>query len=118
MGHATSTATSMNQKIIVIYAIRAQASLSSIFGPFCMKFWLESSFLTILFLTFLHYEEALTSLRLPGGWRVGGGGGGGKDLGSGWSKSVVLENKAVLNFDFRNGAKKLGPLDHPLQSYG
>ena len=29
-----------------------------------------------------------------------------------------LENKVVINFDFRNGAKKSGHLDHPLQSYG
>ena len=29
-----------------------------------------------------------------------------------------LENKVVINFDFRHGAKKSGHLDHPLQSYG
>ena len=29
-----------------------------------------------------------------------------------------LENKVGMNFDFRNGAKKLGHLDHPLESYG
>ena len=46
------------------------------------------------------------------------GRGGVKNLGNGWSKSIVLENKVVFNFDFRNGAKKLGHLDHPLQSYG
>ena len=28
-----------------------------------------------------------------------------KNLGNGWSKSIVLENKVVLNFDFRHGAK-------------
>ena len=41
-----------------------------------------------------------------------------KNLGNGWSKSIVLENKVVVNFDFRHGAKKSGHLDHPLQSYG
>ena len=41
-----------------------------------------------------------------------------KNLGNGWSKSIVLENKVVLNFDFRHGAKKSGHLDHLLQSYG
>ena len=29
-----------------------------------------------------------------------------KNLGNGWSKSIVLENKVVVNFDFRHGAKK------------
>ena len=29
-----------------------------------------------------------------------------------------LENKVVINFDFRHGAKKSGRLDHTLQSYG
>ena len=32
--------------------------------------------------------------------------------------TVVLENKVVINFDFRHGAKKSGHLDNPLQSYG
>ena len=41
-----------------------------------------------------------------------------KNLGNGWSKSFVVENKEVLHFDFRNEAKKSGHLDHPLQSYG
>ena len=36
----------------------------------------------------------------------------------GWSKSIVLENKVAINFDFRSGAKKSGHLDYPLQSYG
>ena len=27
-----------------------------------------------------------------------------KNPGNGWSKSIVLENKVVPNFDFRNGA--------------
>ena len=35
-----------------------------------------------------------------------------------WSKSIVLENMVVINFDFRSGAKKSGHLDFPLQSYG
>ena len=48
----------------------------------------------------------------------GAGGRGVKNLGNGWSKSIVSENKVVLNFDFRHGAKKTGHLDHPLQSYG
>ena len=38
--------------------------------------------------------------------------------GNGWSKSIVLENKMVIDFDFRHGAKKPGHLDHPLQSFG
>ena len=41
-----------------------------------------------------------------------------KSLGNGWSKSIVLENKVLLNFDFRNEVKKSGHLDHLLQSYG
>ena len=31
---------------------------------------------------------------------------------------LFLENKVVFHFDFRNGAKKSGHLDHMLQSYG
>ena len=34
-----------------------------------------------------------------------------KNLGNGWSKSIVLDNKVVLNFDFRHGAKKSGHLE-------
>ena len=34
------------------------------------------------------------------------------------AKIFFLENKVVLDFDFRHGAKKSGRLDHPLQSYG
>ena len=34
-----------------------------------------------------------------------GGGGGVKNLGNCWSKLFVLENKVVLNFDFRQRAK-------------
>ena len=37
---------------------------------------------------------------------------------NGWSKSIVLENKVAINFDFRSRAKKSGHLDYPLQSYG
>ena len=37
---------------------------------------------------------------------------------NGLSKSIVLENKVVINFDFRSGAKKSGHLDYPFQSYG
>ena len=37
---------------------------------------------------------------------------------NGWSKSLFLENKVVINFDVRSGAKKSGHLDYPLQSYG
>ena len=40
-----------------------------------------------------------------------------KNLGTSWSKSIVLENKVFINFDFRHGAKKSGHLDHTLQSY-
>ena len=39
-------------------------------------------------------------------------------LSNGWSKSIVLENKVAINFDFRSGAKKSGHLDYPFQSYG
>ena len=54
------------------------------------------------------YEEALT--------RGGGGSRGSKTL------VRVVQNlsffrKVFLNFEFRHGAKKLGHLDHPLQSY-
>ena len=41
-----------------------------------------------------------------------------QNLSDGWSKSIVLENKVVLYYDFRKGAKKSGHLDLPLQSYG
>ena len=37
---------------------------------------------------------------------------------NGWSKSIVLENKVVINFDFSRRAKRSGHLDYPLQSYG
>ena len=37
---------------------------------------------------------------------------------NGWSKSLFLEHKVVINFDVRSGAKKSGHLDYPLQSYG
>ena len=29
-----------------------------------------------------------------------------KNIGEGWSKSIVLENKIAIKFDFRHGAKK------------
>ena len=32
--------------------------------------------------------------------------------------NFFLENKVVINFDVRHGAKKSGHLDHTLQSYG
>ena len=35
--------------------------------------------------------------------------GGVKNLSNGWSKSIMF-----LNFDFRDGGKKSGDLDHPL----
>ena len=34
------------------------------------------------------------------------------------SKSFFLENKVVVNFDFRHGAKKSGQSGHPFRSYG
>ena len=37
---------------------------------------------------------------------------GGRQRGNNWSKSFFLENKVVINFDFRHGAKKSGHLDH------
>ena len=37
---------------------------------------------------------------------------------NGWSKSFFLENKVVINFDCRRGAKKSGHLDYPFKSYG
>ena len=37
-----------------------------------------------------------------------------KTLGNGWSKSFFLEDKVVLNFDFKLGAKKTGHFDRPL----
>ena len=42
----------------------------------------------------------------------------GQNLGKSWSKSFVLENKVVLNFDFRHGANKSGQSGHPFRSYG
>ena len=43
---------------------------------------------------------------------------GGLQCGKGWSKSFFLENKVVINFNFRHGAKKSGPSGHPFRSYG
>ena len=51
------------------------------------------------------------------GMGMGGEGGGVKNLGNGWSKSIVLGNKVVINFNFRRGAKKSGHLNYPLQSF-
>ena len=41
----------------------------------------------------------------------------GQNLGNGWSKSIVLENKVVFNFDLGNGAKKSDHWGHSFQSY-
>ena len=35
-----------------------------------------------------------------------------KNLDNGWSKSIFLENKVAVNFNFRNGAKKSGQSGH------
>ena len=43
---------------------------------------------------------------------------GGRQRGNNWSKSFFLENKVVINFDFRHGAKKSGQSGHPFRSYG
>ena len=43
---------------------------------------------------------------------------GGRQRGKGWSKSFFLENKVVINFNFRHGAKKSGQSGHPFRSYG
>ena len=68
-------------------------------------------FSDLLISTFLHSEKAMTSLREQEGRGV-------KNLGKSLSKSVVLENKVLLNFDFRHGAKKSSQSGHPFQSYG
>ena len=39
------------------------------------------------------------------------------NAGKGWSKSF-LENKVVVNFNFRHIAKKSGQSGHPFRSYG
>ena len=64
-----------------------------------------------IFSTFFHYEEALMSVRPPAG------GGVVNNLRSGWSKSIVLENEVVLNFDFRHGAKKSGQSGDSFRSF-
>ena len=38
---------------------------------------------------------------------------GGRQRSNGWSKSFFLENKVVINYDFRHAAKKSGQLGHP-----
>ena len=65
-----------------------------------------------------HLIFYLSSLRRSVDDFLGGWGRGVKNLGNGWSKSIVLENKVAINFDFRSGAKKSGHLDYPLQRYG
>ena len=75
-----------------LYLVYIWTNLHEILAP-CLK----SNFQTTICSTFLYHEEALTSSQTPplgGQWgeRV-------KKLGNGWSKSIVLENKAVLNFD-------------------
>ena len=92
--------------------------------PYLVYFWtklheilapcLESNIMT--FSTFLHSEETLTTFGPPP--PRGAGGRGVKNLGNGWSISIVLENKVVINFDFWHGAKQTSHLDYPLQSYG
>ena len=37
-----------------------------------------------------------------------------KNLGTSWSKSIVLENKVFINFDFRHGAKKIRSIGPPV----
>ena len=52
---------------------------------------------------------------------MGGGGEGwegSKTLVTVCQNSFFLEKVVVINFVFRNGAKKTGHLDHTLQSYG
>ena len=74
-----------------MYAIHAQAHISSIFGPICMNF---GSMPKIKF--YDHLIFYLSSLRrkvdefgtLPLGAGVEGGV---KNLGNGWSKSIVLK---------------------------
>ena len=121
MQEALATSRFKSRKIIYCY-IRNTCT-----GPYLVYFWtklheilapcLKSNFMTTLFSTFLHSEEALTSLRPPPP-QGGGRGRGSKNLGNDWSKSIVLENKMVINFDLRQGAKKSGQLGHPFRSYG
>ena len=55
-------------------------------------------------------EEALTSWQPPNFE-----GGGPEAVGE---NQFFLENKVVVNFDFRHGAKKSGQSGHPFRSYG
>ena len=50
-------------------AIHAQAPISSIFGPICMKYWFHASikFSHHLYFLLFHFEEALTNTRGGGG---------------------------------------------------
>merc|ERR1712016_522631 len=43
---------------------------------------------------------------------------GGRQRGNGWSKSIFLENKVAINFDFFITFLFSGHLDYPFQSYG
>ena len=90
--------------------LRAQAPISSTFGPIFMKF---SDHIFYLF----SLRRSVDELTTPRGG--GGRGVGSKNLNNDWSKSFFfLENKVVIDFDFRSGTKKSGHLDYPLQSYG
>ena len=60
-----------------------------------MKFWLQ----TTVFSTFLHYK---------------GGGRGKKTLVTVGQNISFLENKVLLNFDFRDGAKKIRSFGPPV----
>ena len=40
-----------------------------------------------------------------------------KNFCNGWSKSIILEIRVVLDVDFRHGAKKSGHMDQPLHNY-
>ena len=72
-----------------MYAIHAQAHISSIFGPIRMNFGSmpKIKFYDHLIFYLLHYDEALTSLRPP----PGGGG-----RGEGGSKTLVTDGQNQL----------------------
>ena len=99
-----------------MYAIHAQAPISSICGPFVHEIFgslpkIKYYDHLIFFLSPL--RRSVDTFATPRGGRGGGERGEGvKNLGSGWLKLIVLENKVVINFDFRHGAKKSGLLDH------
>ena len=81
-------------------------------GPHCAqlcRWWPSSSTLAILMLVMnINLFQEVFFRR--GTW--------GPNCGKGWSKSIFLENKVVVNFDFRHGAKKSGQSGHPFRSYG